>query len=73
MTHQKSSSLTETESRQLPTTKVQIAIDAVITAMRLCEQVQAEMVLTDAIQKNRPESRDCRRLRITGTDMQSDR
>lgn len=51
MTHQKSSSLTETESRRLPTTKVQIAIDAVITAMRLCEQVQAEMVLTDAIQK----------------------
>ena len=31
--------------------KKQIAIDAVIKAMRLCEQVQAEMVPTDAIQK----------------------
>ena len=30
---------------------VQIAIDAVIKAMQLCEQVQAEMVSTDAIQK----------------------
>lgn len=29
----------------------QTAIDAVIKAMRLCEQVQAEMVSTDAIQK----------------------
>ena len=29
----------------------QIAIDAVIKAMQLCEQVQAEMVSTDAIQK----------------------
>ena len=31
--------------------KKQIAIDAVLKAMRLCEQVQTEMVLTDAIQK----------------------
>ncbi len=31
--------------------KKQIAIDAVLKAMRLCEQVQAEMVSTDAIQK----------------------
>ena len=38
MTHQKSSI-------------VQTATDAVIQAMRLCEQVQAEMVSTDAIQK----------------------
>ena len=30
---------------------VQIAIDAVIKAVQLCEQVQAEMVSTDAIQK----------------------
>ena len=29
----------------------QIAIDAVLKALRLCEQVQAEMVSTDAIQK----------------------
>lgn len=48
MTNQKSSLLTDTES---PKTKVQIAIDAVIKAMQLCEQVQAEMVSTDAIQK----------------------
>ena len=46
MTNQKSSLLTETESRRFQT-----AIDAVIKAMRLCEQVQAEMVSTDAIQK----------------------
>ena len=32
--------------------KKQIAIDAVLKAMRLCEQVQAEMVSTDAIQKS---------------------
>ncbi len=31
--------------------KKQIAINAVLQAMRLCEQVQAEMVSTDAIQK----------------------
>ena len=31
--------------------KKQTAIDAVLTAMRLCEEVQAEMVSTDAIQK----------------------
>ena len=31
--------------------KKQIAIDAVLKAMRLCEHVQAEMVSTDAIQK----------------------
>ena len=31
--------------------KVQTTIDAVIKAMQLCEQVQAEMVPTDAIQK----------------------
>lgn len=31
--------------------KKQLAINAVIKAMRLCEQVQAEMVPTDAIQK----------------------
>ena len=31
--------------------KKQIAIDAVLKAMRLCEHVQAEMVATDAIQK----------------------
>ena len=31
--------------------KKQIAIDAVLKAMRLCEQVQAEMVSTDAIEK----------------------
>ncbi len=31
--------------------KVQTAIDAVMKAMRLCEQVQSEMVSTDAIQK----------------------
>ena len=37
------------KSSSLP--KVQTAIDAVITAMQLCEQVQAEMVPTDAIQK----------------------
>lgn len=51
MTNYKSSSLTETESRQFPKANVQIAIDAVIKAMQLCEQVQAEMVPTDAIQK----------------------
>ncbi len=49
MTNQKSSLLTA-ESRK-PKTKVQIAIDAVVKAMQLCEQVQAEMVSTDAIQK----------------------
>ena len=49
MSNQKSSLLTA-ESRQ-PKTKVQTAIDAVIKAVQLCEQVQAEMVSTDAIQK----------------------
>ena len=48
MSNQKSSLLTETET---PKAKVQTAIDAVINAMQLCEQVQAEMVSTDAIQK----------------------
>ena len=48
MTNQKSVLLPETESRKA---KLPIAIDAVIKAMRLCEQVQAEMVSTDAIQK----------------------
>ena len=51
MTHQKSSLLTDTESRRSPKTKIQTATDAVIKAMQLCEQVQAEMVSTDAIQK----------------------
>ncbi|MYC78272.1 3'(2'),5'-bisphosphate nucleotidase [Candidatus Poribacteria bacterium] len=41
--------MTNQKSFSLP--KVQTAIDAVIKAMRLCEQVQAEMVPTDAIQK----------------------
>ena len=36
----------------LKTSPKQIAIDAVIKAMRLCEEVQAEMVPTDAIQKS---------------------
>ncbi len=46
MTHQTSALPTETDK-----TKVQTAIDAVIKAMQLCEQVQVEMVPTDAIQK----------------------
>lgn len=46
MTHQIFALPTETDKA-----KVQIAIDAVIKAMQLCEQVQAEMVSTDAIQK----------------------
>lgn len=46
MTHQISASSTEIDKA-----KVQIAIDAVIKAMQLCEQVQTEMVSTDAIQK----------------------
>ena len=41
--------MTNQKSFSLP--KAQIAIDAVIKAMQLCEQVQAEMVPTDAIQK----------------------
>ena len=49
MSNQKSSLLT-VESRK-PEAKVQTAIDAVLKAMRLCEEVQAEMVPTDAIQK----------------------
>ena len=32
--------------------KTKIAFDAVIRASELCQQVQSEMVLTDAIQKN---------------------
>lgn len=44
MTNQKPSPFTRRS-------QVQIAIDAVIKAMQLCEQVQAEMVSTDAIQK----------------------
>ena len=35
----------------LPTSPKQIAVDAVLKAIQLCEQVQAEMVSTDAIQK----------------------
>ena len=46
MTHQTSPLPTETDKA-----KVQIALDAVIKAMQLCEQVQVEMVPTDAIQK----------------------
>lgn len=46
MTHQTSALPTETDKA-----KVQTAIDAVIKAMQLCEQVQVEMVPTDAIQK----------------------
>ena len=38
-------------SNQKQKAKVQTAIDTVIEAMQLCEQVQAEMVSTDAIQK----------------------
>ena len=49
MSNQKSS-LLMAESRK-PKAKVQAAIDAVMKAMRLCEQVQSEMVSTDAIQK----------------------
>ncbi len=49
MTNQKSSSLMA-ENRQ-PKAKVQTAIDAVLKAIQLCEQVQAEMVPTDAVQK----------------------
>ena len=41
--------MTNQKSFSLP--NVQIAIDAVIKAMQLCEQVQSEMVPTDAIQK----------------------
>ena len=54
MSNQKSSLFSlrsQAEGLQKPKAKVQIAIDAVIKAMRLCEQVQAEMVSTDAIQK----------------------
>ncbi|MDE0682491.1 MAG: hypothetical protein OXI63_06205, partial [Candidatus Poribacteria bacterium] len=49
MTTQKPS-LPTAESRK-PKTKIQTAIDAVLKAIQLCEQVQAEMVSTDAIQK----------------------
>ena len=35
----------------LPTSPKQIAVDAVLKAIQLCEQVQAEMVSTDTIQK----------------------
>ena len=49
MSNQKPSLLTA-ESRK-PKAKVLAAIDAVMKAMRLCEQVQSEMVSTDAIQK----------------------
>ena len=54
MSNQKSSLFSlrsQVEGLRKPKAKVQIAIDAVIKAMRLCEQVQAEMVSTDAIQK----------------------
>ena len=50
MSNQKSSLLTD-ESLQQPKAKLQTAIDAVLKAIQLCEQVQAEMVSTDAIQK----------------------
>ncbi|MXV74748.1 3'(2'),5'-bisphosphate nucleotidase [Candidatus Poribacteria bacterium] len=43
-----------TQKPSLPTAesrKIQTAIDAVLKAIQLCEQVQAEMVSTDAIQK----------------------
>ena len=50
MSNQKFSSPTAEGLRQ-PKTKVQTAIDAVLKAIQLCEQVQAEMVPTDAIQK----------------------
>lgn len=53
MSNQKSSLFSlrsQAESRQ-PKTKLQIAVDAVLKAIQLCEQVQAEMVSTDAIQK----------------------
>ncbi len=38
-------------NQKSPLLKVQTTIDAVIKAMQLCEQVQVEMVPTDAIQK----------------------
>ena len=53
MSNQKSSSFSlrsQAESRK-PKAKKQTAIDAVLKAIQLCEQVQAEMVSTDAIQK----------------------
>ena len=50
MTTQKPSLLTA-EGLRKPKAKIQIAIDAVLKAIQLCEQVQAEMVSTDAIQK----------------------
>jgi len=50
MSNQKSSLLTAECLRQ-PSAKPQIAVDAVLKAIQLCEQVQAEMVSTDAIQK----------------------
>ena len=50
MSNQKSSSLTA-EGFRKPKAKIQTAIDAVLKAIQLCEQVQAEMVSTDAIQK----------------------
>ena len=50
MTTQKPSLLTAEGLRQ-PKAKIQTAVDAVLKAIQLCEQVQAEMVSTDAIQK----------------------
>ena len=50
MSNQKSSLLTAKGLRQ-PKAKLQTAIDAVLKAIQLCKQVQAEMVSTDAIQK----------------------
>lgn len=50
MSNQKSSSLTA-EGLRKPKAKIQTAIEAVLKAIQLCEQVQTEMVSTDAIQK----------------------
>ena len=50
MSNQKSS-LLSAEGLRKPKAKIQTAVDAVLKAIQLCEQVQAEMVSTDAIQK----------------------
>ena len=54
MSNQKSSLFSlqsQAEGLRQPKAKPQIAVDAVLKAIQLCEQVQAEMVSTDAIQK----------------------
>ena len=54
MSNQKSSLFSlrsKAEGLRQPKAKPQIAVDAVLKAIQLCEQVQAEMVSTDAIQK----------------------